>query len=658
MKTKIFYFMLLLVMYLPTIAQSKTPTKDSTNNCTAFYTYSTDSLQNQTYQFYGSATGTAPFQYQWDFGDGSSSFIQNPVHTFLNPGYYNVCLTIFSADSCSNNYCNSIAIDTTGNNNCTAFYSYSIDSLQSQSYHFYGTATGTAPFYYQWNFGDGTSSFIQNPVHTFSYPGYYNVCLTITSSDSCSNTYCNSILVDTIGNNNCTAFYTYLTDSLQNRTYQFLGSATGTAPFQYQWNFGDGGNANGQNPVHTFSYPGVYNVCLTIFSSDSCSNTFCNAVYVDSIPQGNCHAMFYSIKDSLNSQLYHFIDTSTGNIDNWSWDFGDGYQSTSINPSHEYAQNGTYYVCLTISSNDSNSVCTDTYCYNLEVGSLVNMFNLEGQVKADNFPVDEGLVSVYSVDSSYVLINTAIIDSSGHYYFMLPAGQYIVRAELSQNSIFYGQYAPTYYINSLNWQQATIINLDHNLVDVNIDLIRFDSIYTGIGSINGMLSVNNKNLITTSAEIILLNTSNQPVSCTKTNNNSFFSFNNLGLTDYKVYAEIPGYTSIPVPVTLSQNNPVASGLNLVICTSIHDFTKTLESAKVYPNPVVDVMTLETNMNNAQEVVCNIYNLMGVKIDSKTIRMDKGINSVLFDSKSWAKGIYILSITSADNEISETIKIIK
>lgn len=57
----------------------------------------------------------------WDFGDGSSSYLDDPSHTF-DPGSYNVCLTVFGADSCISEYCQTITIfgggDSTG---CSAF---------------------------------------------------------------------------------------------------------------------------------------------------------------------------------------------------------------------------------------------------------------------------------------------------------------------------------------------------------------------------------------------------------------------------------------------------------------------------------------------------------------------------------------------------------
>jgi len=45
----------------------------------------------------------------------------------------------------------------------------------------------------------------------------------------------------------------------------------------------------------------------------------------------------------------NFTDLSTGSIDSWNWDFGDGSTSTQQNPSHTYDTDGTYTVSLTIS---------------------------------------------------------------------------------------------------------------------------------------------------------------------------------------------------------------------------------------------------------------------------------------------------------------------
>ncbi len=405
---------------------------------------------------------------------------------------------------------------------------------------------------------------------------------------------------------------------------------------------------------------GNYYVCLNITTTDSCFSSYCAIVSVDSATSGNCHAMFYAVADSnIINNTYHFIDASTGNINRWSWNFGDGSTSTIQNPTHAFNQNGTFQVCLTITGSDSLNNCSDTYCQNITIGNPSTSYSLSGQVSADSLPIDAGIVNVYSVDSTYIFINSTNIDSMGYYHFVLPQGRYIVKAELSPNSIYFGHYAPTYHTNALNWQQATIINLNDHVYYANVGLIRIDS-FPGAGSIGGRLLINNKNITTSNAEILLVNQSNQPVCYTKTNNSGNFTLNNLSLNNYKVYAEIPGCTSTNVPVTLTQSNQNLTGvvISLIPTAITKNSINATSVTNIYPNPVIDLLNIETNISETKEVVCCIYNSMGVKVDSRTIQMNKGVNNLTFDTKLWAKGIYLLTINSSDKTISEIKKVIK
>lgn len=79
----------------------------------------------------------------------------------------------------------------------------------------------------------------------------------------------------------------------------------------------------------------------------------------------NCYASFYGF-DSSNTGDYYFIDMSYGTGLSYAWDFGDGNTSNQQYPSHTFA-NGTYTVCLTVSSGS----CSDTYCQTITVGGAV-----------------------------------------------------------------------------------------------------------------------------------------------------------------------------------------------------------------------------------------------------------------------------------------------
>jgi PKD repeat protein len=197
-----------------------------------------------------------------------------------------------------------------------------------------------------------------NPSNTYNAPGYYSVCLTIIDSAAgCSNTYCDSIFVQG-GSGGCNANFTPYDSS---GTYYFLPDNGNAA--SYSWTFGDGGTSTSVYPMHQYTSPGTYNVCLTVaMNGQTC--TSCQVVVIGSTP--NCNANYFAIVDSTNANQLYFFNQSTGG-NSYYWYFGDGSTSTSANPTHTYANSGTYLVCLTIYSNSSN--CQDSYCDTVIIGN-------------------------------------------------------------------------------------------------------------------------------------------------------------------------------------------------------------------------------------------------------------------------------------------------
>ena len=326
--------------------------------------------------FIDQSTSTFPIvEWYWNFDDGTTSNVQNPVHSFTADGNYNVCLTTVSADSCFSTYCSIVTINCIGGGTgCQA--NFVLDSSVCPNVGFIDMSTSTFPIVeWYWNFDDGTTSNLQNPTHTFSADGNYNVCLTTVSADSCVSTYCSVVNINCIGGGTgCQA--NFVLDSSVCPNFNFVDMSTSTFPIvEWYWNFDDGTTATVQSPSHTFSADGVYNVCLTTVSADSCVSTFCTTVAVNCLGSGGCSAGFTSTMytDSTGGTILYLINTSTGGAGtSYLWDFGDGSTSTDQYPTHVYTTDGTYLLCLTI----SDSSCTDTYCENIVVTGSGNGFTL------------------------------------------------------------------------------------------------------------------------------------------------------------------------------------------------------------------------------------------------------------------------------------------
>jgi PKD repeat protein len=115
--------------------------------------------------------------YLWDFGDGSVSTQQNPVHRYNSPGNYNVCLTITSTAGCVSQICNTYNISLSG---CRT----NVKSVKKTGtgVSFDHVTDGTQPYSFLWSFGDGSFSTEENPYHVFPVKGSYPVILTLTDS--------------------------------------------------------------------------------------------------------------------------------------------------------------------------------------------------------------------------------------------------------------------------------------------------------------------------------------------------------------------------------------------------------------------------------------------------------------------------------------------
>ena len=299
------------------------------------------SLQNQSI---GTCINTAI----WDFGDGNFQFVNctpccsptPPVlgHTYMASGTYTVCL--FVVDSCG--------IDSTCQNVTVSCPFSSTFSMSNTGLAVNFSYTGTPATTWAWDFGDGNTSTLQNPSHTYAANGNYNVCL-LAGNGTCQDTICQVFSWPCAAP---TAGFSSVANGLQ---VAFTDTSQGTAT-GWSWNFGGVGTSTQQHPTYSFASAGTYNVCLTTTSSCG-SNTVCNNVTVVCAPPGTNFGHFSTGLDAW------FADQTTGNVTSWAWTFGDGGMSSAQNPQHTYNSPGTYNVCLIT----TNSCGPDTLCKNVTI---------------------------------------------------------------------------------------------------------------------------------------------------------------------------------------------------------------------------------------------------------------------------------------------------
>lgn len=115
----------------------------------------------------------------WSFGDGSTSTLPNPVHTYFVPGSYTVSLLVTNAYGSNRKTTENFIL--IGSPPIANFLAEPVEGQAPLSVQFTDLSTGS-PKAYEWSFSDGTRSTEKNPVHIFQYGGTYNVTLTVTNS--------------------------------------------------------------------------------------------------------------------------------------------------------------------------------------------------------------------------------------------------------------------------------------------------------------------------------------------------------------------------------------------------------------------------------------------------------------------------------------------
>jgi len=353
---------------------------------------------------------------RWTFGDGTSSSQVNPNHIYTQPGTYTVCLRIQKRDSigtltsCVRETCNTIVVQSPQTCNLVAnFYAYPDSAATvSNTFQFVNTS---APLNnsdsIRWTFGDGTASNQLNPVHSYTQPGTYTVCLVIQKRDTtgtltnCIREICHQVTVMPVCN--IQSNFSWRADSLNNRRIYFTNqSVSATAGATATWSFGDGTSSTAWNPVHEYAQSGLYYVCLKVQLSANCFSYFCDTVIIQAaLPNCNQQSNFSFSRSNSNTLLFSFSPAHTNSNWQYTWTFGDGTGSHDISPYHQYAQAGNYTVCLTVFR---NAGCASTTCRNVTALTPVNCNNINVSYNYQRDPVVTNKLYFQAV-SNYTIVS-------------------------------------------------------------------------------------------------------------------------------------------------------------------------------------------------------------------------------------------------------------
>ncbi len=269
----------------------------------AAYTKKQDSTNWK--KFYFTNTSVAPAANTvvlWTFGDGSSATTWNAVHEYATAGRYRVCLKISLGNTCVREICDSVTVAEPCVANSNYSYQRSASNYKTYSFTPSGLYTNAT---YTWSFGDGTSSSIPNPTHTYVANGTYIVCLKVNRGANCESTTCKSIQVQNTTVSACdSATVNFTAVALQPALpHKITFTATGSRPIIAQkWVITKYTN-NGYvpyiilttiNPTYTFADSGTYRVCLLARMDNNCIREKCQQLIIVRNTNGNdCHVNPY-----------------------------------------------------------------------------------------------------------------------------------------------------------------------------------------------------------------------------------------------------------------------------------------------------------------------------------------------------------------------------
>jgi PKD repeat protein len=310
--------------------------------------------------------------YNWNFGDGAVGSGAVTNHIFTNTGsvdsLYIVTLTASSLFNCDDVFTKTVRVHPTP---LVSFTATPLTQEFPDTTVIVTNTTSNGNWSYVWAFGDGKNSQLQNPgSHNYSTWGNYTIQLK-ASSQNCIDSAEVSILIEA-----------------PTPVADFGDSAVGCEPLQvtfknktlygqtYNWDFGDGGRSNSENPTHTYFNAGEYTVTLNVVGfppGKTDQITKVNYIKVNKEPTADF--ITSTSKVFIPNDLVVFSNRSR-DADSYRWEFGDGNSTSEQSPTYFYTEEGEFRVLLIAYTNEG---CVDsTYALTDVIAEL------EGKVLVPN----------------------------------------------------------------------------------------------------------------------------------------------------------------------------------------------------------------------------------------------------------------------------------
>lgn len=579
---------------------------------------------DETVTFTPTLTGVNPDSTKWFVDAASFSTSGNFNYTFTSTAIYQVKLIAF-AGQCANSFSKIVKV------NARPLFSMALQApllCQGRPLNFSSSLDASQPVKYLWNFGDGTSDTLKNPVKSFADSGTFQVVLRVTSENGCFGEDTLSVRMKRAP----IALFTFdrackdepVTFSNQSSANGIPGGIT-----SYLWEFGtvDNQTSDQQNPGPVFynEPPGIKIVRLTVRTAEDCPNT-----YTRNIAIGPKLAANFRKETGCIGTPFRFFDlTNSGNdsIVKWEWSIG-GLNYNTRNPIVQFDLKGTYDVRLFVKS---SSGCTDEVVRSQDV-TVLDAATADFSISGTNFS-----------EPPFQVIFRQLPDVNPSYNYSWDFGDSSSSISPNPPPHFYskeGAYIVTMIATRSGTICSTTVQKAVNVISNPIQGVKIRKIFTARGNENiavGIEAENQSNVALKSLDFIL--EAGKLLSFRETWNGILMPGAVLRY-DFKSAIQYRSSQNIPyicAQARLSNPEKETSPEDNFLCSSQDSVSRLIS---VYPNPASESGTIDISLVSNDPIELVIFSSMGKEMYRLSEENPApGRFSKTIETKNWPAGVY-------------------
>ena len=289
-----------------------------------------------------------PLTYLWTFGDGTTSTQANPSHVYVTGGVFTATLRVTDPDNLFDEDTAQVTVNRPPTAEANGPYAGGVSDPIAFSSAGSGDLDGGL-LTYLWNFGDGTSSTLANPTHSYVASGVFTATLRVTDSGGLFDEDTASVSVAANPPPTAEANGPYSANLGAPISFSSAGSSDPEGdPLTYLWTFGDGTTSTQANPSHAYLTGGAFTATLRVTDPDNLFDEDTAQVTVNRPPTAAANGPYAgNLNVAISFSSAGSSDPDGGTLI-YLWSFGDGNSSTLANPTHTYATGGPFTVTLRV----------------------------------------------------------------------------------------------------------------------------------------------------------------------------------------------------------------------------------------------------------------------------------------------------------------------